>query len=440
MKKIFSFLSGIPAWVLLAAFVPRVVVLAIAMTNQDYLVTLDSAGYLSLAGTMFSDLSFGYTGPYGGYVPETFRTPGYPLFLSFAALLPGGAVLAGAVLQTLIGGATAVLAWKWFLSMFGRRGAAAGLVFFALDYVTVMHTPMILAETLLMAVLLAASVLTCRALEEPSPRGAFPAGSLWGAAAFIKPVALYFPVAAVFMFRGARKAAVIFLASALVLPAAWSFRNYLVAGKAGFSSIGGVVLLKYAAGSVESLRTGKSFSETWPSLVAEAEASAPEGGFGNDSVRAAAYTAKALPILMEHPVLVVRYLLKGLAATAAGTGLEMLPQLLGMRHEFPSDGGLGGGTAALLRAYPWLWGPQIVYTLFLGTVYVLFGLGLRSLWTSGRRRLAVFLLVATVYFFGMASTNGYYRYRIVPMLFMSAGAAAVFSARRRSGTVPENSW
>lgn len=439
MKGLFSYLSGVPAWVYAAAFLPRLLVLIFALGNPNYLVTLDSAGYLSLAETLSSKLSFAYVGPSGAYVPETFRTPGYPLFLAIADLLPGGAVLAGAALQTLIGGATAVMAWKWFLSISGRRGAAAGAVFFSLDYVTVMHTPMILAETLLMSVLLAASVLTCRALEETSTRRALSAGLLWGAAAFLKPVALYFPLAVVFMFRGARKAAVVFLAAALALPSAWSLRNYLVTGHAGYSSIGGVVLLKYAAGSVEALRTGKSFSETWPALVAEAEASAPEGGFRNDSARSAAYASKALPILTEHPLLVMRYLFKGLAATAAVAGMEMVPDLLGMKHEFASGGGPGGGTLALLRAYPWLWGPQLVYTVFLGAVYVLFGLGLRALWISGRRRLAVFLAAGTIYFFGMASTNGYYRYRIAPMLFMSAGASAVFSARRRSVTDPGNS-
>lgn len=413
---------GVPAWVYACVFLPRLLLLAVTAGNSQYCVTADSEGYIGLASVISSSGVFALPGPSGALMTETFRTPGYPLFLALLGLLPGSLVFNAAAAQTLLAGLTSVFAWKWFNKIAGARGAAFALLFFSLDYVSVMHTPILVAESLMMALLLPAAVLTWRAVHEDSVGTASGAGSLWALVSFVKPVTLYFPLLAAPFLWKKKKQMLLFLLLAYSLPFAWSCRNYARTGYFTYSSIGGVILLKYSAGRVEALRTGKSFGETYPALLAAAEADYP-----SDAARSAAYARRALGIIKEHPVLTARYLLRDLLATVGGTGMEMLPQALGLPQPQAQAGGLGSGTLALLRAYPALWPLQAGYMIFLAALYAAFALGLRALALAGKRSTAAFLLVSTLYLFAMASTNGYYRYRIPVMLFLAAGAAFSFA-------------
>ncbi len=415
---------GIPVWVYLAAFLPRLLVLAAFGGNSPYCVTSDSVGYLKLAAALSSTGFFGLPGPGGQLVPETFRTPVYPVFLAVLGRLPGGAVLNAEIAQTLIGGLTVLFAWKWFCRLAGKRGAAWGTFFFSLDYVYVMHTPLLLAETLLMLLLLPAAALTWDALRDGSAAKASLAGGLWALAAFLKPVSMYLPILLAPLFWKRKKQALLFLLFSFSLQLAWSFRNYERTGYFTYSSIGGVTLLKYSAGSVEALLTGKSFAETSTALLAAAD-----GNYPSDAARAAAYWKMAMPIIKAHPFLTARYILHDFAATAGGTGIEMLPQALGLK-EPGARGGFGSGTLALLRAYPLLWALEAGYLAFLAGLYILFAAGLKRLWKDGGRLQAAFLFLSVFYLFGIASTNGYYRYRIPPLLFMSAGAAIALGERK----------
>ncbi len=416
---------GIPVWVYLAAFLPRLLVLVVFGGNSPYCVTSDSVGYLKLAAELSSTGFFGLPGPGGQLVPEIFRTPVYPVFLAVLGRLPGGAVLNAEIAQTLIGGLTVLLAWKWFCRLAGKRGAAWGTLFFSLDYVYVMHTQLLLPETLLMFLLLGAAAATWSALEESSTANVSAAGSLWALASFVKPVALYLPILLAPLFWKRKKHAFLFLLLSFSIPLGWSLRNYARTGYFSYSSIGGVVLLKYSAGSVEALLTGKSFTETSSALLAAAD-----GNYPNDAARAAAYWKMAMPIIEAHPFLTARYLLHDFAATAGGTGIEMIPQALGLK-EPAAHGGFGSGTLALLKAYPLLWVLEAGYLAFLAGLYFLFAVGLKRLWEEGGRLQAAFLFLSVFYLFGIASTNGYYRYRIPPLLFMAAGAAFGLKDERR---------
>lgn len=415
---------GVPVWVYVCAFLPRLLLLAAAAGNSHYLVTADSEGYIGLAAALSGSGVFALPGPDGAALVETFRTPGYPFFLAAIGLLPGSLVFNAAAVQTFISGLTAVFAWKWFKKIAGPRGAAFALLFFSLDYVSVMHTPMLIAEALMMALLLPAAALTWKAVQEDSAVTIAGSGFLWALVSFVKPVTLYFPVLLAPFLWKRKKQLFLFLLLAYSIPFAWSWRNCLRTGYFSYSSIGGVILLKYSAGRVEALRTGKSFGETYPALLAAAEADYP-----NDAARSAAYSRRALEILKAHPVLTARYLLRDLLSTIGGTGMEMLPQALGMPAPQSQPGGPGSGTLSLLRAYPALWPLQAGYMVFLGALYLAFALGVRTLALAGRRAAAAFLVISTLYLFAIASTNGYYRYRIPATLFLAAGAAFAIAGR-----------
>lgn len=406
-----------PAWVWGAALGPRLFLALLACIDSQLALRGDSQAYLDLAASPFQ--------------PQTFRTPGYPLFLApLAAVFPTG-ILPAVLLQCLLGGASAALAWAWLEPAAGKRGAAVAALVLALDPVLVLHTPLVMAEALFLLLVVAAAKTTWEALDDPAPRLATRAGLWWTAAALVKPIALYLPGLLTPVWRRERRAWLLFLACAWALPSAWSLRNKALTGHAVYSSIGGHDLLRYPAAGVESLRTGRPWAELEVELRAEADAEAGPGGWLTDADKAAAYGRKGAAILKEHPFLLVQYCAWGAVKVLSGTGLEMVVEWLPSRRPDPAAGEFrprasGQGTRALLKAHPWLIPLQLAYWAVLAALYGAALLGLRALWTAGCRRHAAFLAGCALYFLALASSQGYYRYRIPLLPFL--GAAAAFAA------------
>ena len=160
----------------------------------------------------------------------------------------------------------------------------------------------------------------------------------------------------------------------------------------------------------------------------------PSGFYANDADLSAAYGKAAAPILMAHPFLLARHCFMGTAKLLAGTGLEMLTQLLGYRED-PSSGDFrtdvtAQGTMALLRRHPWLIPIQLFYVAALLGLYVLCVGGLRVLWKNDLHRQCLFLTVALFYFIALSCLQGYYRYRIPMMPFLAVAAAFSFGLKK----------
>ena len=148
---------------------------------------LDSAEYLSwalrIAGGNF------------GWPPVSPHAPGYPLFLA-AIFALGGSIWTATVLQSFIGGVTAVCVTIVGNRMAGpRAGLCAGLLYATFGPAVFVETSL-LSEGLLLAFLMGAMVLlTAPGLK---PISALFAGVLLGAATFVRPTALF--IAGTLMF------------------------------------------------------------------------------------------------------------------------------------------------------------------------------------------------------------------------------------------------
>jgi hypothetical protein len=191
-------------------------------------------------------------------LPETLRTPGYPLLL--AALKGIGFDLRGIVfLQHLAAALVAAVLVPMVRRMTGNGFIAtvAGL-FTAIDLPTIHHANNILNETLftVMGVVLF-WVLWRIADGHPAPvRWAAAAGLLLGAMTAVRPLAILFFVAAAAYLAWARRDVALrvvpaFVICALLIPAAWIYRNHRVAGVATMSTNGAVLALYFhAAGAL----------------------------------------------------------------------------------------------------------------------------------------------------------------------------------------------
>jgi hypothetical protein len=177
----------------------------------------------------------------GPPVPETIRTPGYPLLLA-AIFRCGGTP-----------GTAALLAHAMLLALsvlMHRRevGGFAGPLLVAISpeaAVTASRAP---TETPASVAVALAVMLLIAATRRESRGRAAGAGLLVGIAAMIRPIALYLPLpfALVLVARKQTRAlALPFFIAALLLPGLWTARNARATGVATFSSIDGESLLLY---------------------------------------------------------------------------------------------------------------------------------------------------------------------------------------------------
>jgi len=413
-----------PLWLVAAAAAVRVPLLAVALLHPERWLRGDCRNYLDLAWSLRSAHAFALGSPLS---PQTYRTPGYPLLLSLLTFFPGSAARWAAVFQSAMGVGAAILLWRWLRRLTDERSATLGALVLALDPVLLFHTPLLLTETLFLGLILLAALATAESWEDARRGLAARAGLLWAAAAFVRPVSLYWPAALAWGYRKRPRALAAFLAAAFVAPAAWALRNHAQTGHLVFSSIADDNLLRYPAASVEAMATGQSWSSWDERLRAEVERSHPDG-FATEAARAAAYGARARPILSAHPFLLARHCVVGAVKTLAGTGLEMLVEWTSGETQPGADaeyktGVSGGGTLALLKRHPALIPLQLAYMAALAGLYLAAGLGVGRLLKEEKGERLLLLAGSAGYFLLMASSQGYYRYRIPMLPFLAALAA-----------------
>jgi hypothetical protein len=235
------------------------VVLTAICTNAIYLYFYreyfypDSYTYLTPAQNLLSGMGFAASDD----VPETIRTPGYPLFLEFFLRAGAGAESIVAV-QHLFNVALAAAVFLIAFRVTGRLSLAfvAGFLF-ASDAASLHYAHSVLSENLftVAVVLVLWMVWSFMSLDTFRSGAVALAGLLAGVATFIRPVAIlwFLPLAfAIVGFgagdrRGRARKAMLFTCAALIVPLAWGLRNEKATGVFTVSSISGTNLLIHRA-------------------------------------------------------------------------------------------------------------------------------------------------------------------------------------------------
>ena len=115
-----------PAWVWLAALLPRCVLCVLAWNDPQRFLRADAVGYLALARNIVLHGAFSSLGA-PSFTPDTFRTPGYPVFLApFIAVFPNP-ILPIAAAQCFLSALNAALIWRWLNDAWGRRAYRSGI-------------------------------------------------------------------------------------------------------------------------------------------------------------------------------------------------------------------------------------------------------------------------------------------------------------------------
>jgi len=421
--------------------VPRIGILILALRNPGACLVPDSTSYLQLGHNLWTVHQFS-SSPQAPYTPEAIRLPVYPLIVGIFTTVFGLPYPAVAVFQFFLGLITALLAWRWLRKMGSHDGALLCALILGCDWVVLFHTPLLIAETLLTLILLLAIQASWAAMNSYRLREVSLAGLLWGLSSITKPVGILLPMAISPLFFKKKGCVLLFLFTSYLPPALWMARNHHALGYAALTSQAGFDLLTHPASAIEAYRTGTDWGKTRELLTEQIDRDHP-GGYHNDFEKSRVYQEAALKIFKEHPILFARLCFAGALKMLAGTGLEMLPQMLPSYHAERTKFSIhayGQGTIGLLHRYPALIPIQILYMCALGLSYLLFFAGLARLWQQDLKIQAVFLGLGALYFLAVASHQGYYRFRIPMMPFLAIGAAAAFGGltprMTRKGYVP----
>ena len=239
-------------------------------------------------------------------LPETLRTPIYPLLLA-AFRLNANAVLA---LQHLLNVAIAAAIYLFCRRRIGSRFIALlAAIVFAIDVPTVHYANKLLTETTFTALLFVVFLL---ALDMRLP---IVNGLLCGILVLLRPVAIiYFAPLALFFALTQRplRPIIAFCLAAIALPFAWSVRNRVESGVFTVSSIAGSNMLIYRAAGTLALLTDNVFDDELRDQQNELRDKAddeiqrvmhvPDAQELPSAVRTSRYGAYARRIILRHPI------------------------------------------------------------------------------------------------------------------------------------------
>jgi len=431
-------------WTLAAvALLVRLAVLATNFSHPQELVTVpDSGSYLKCGASLAA---------HGGIVgddgrPAWGRPPGYPAFLAltFVTGLAAPDRLAGAlVLQAIVSALAVALAARAASVLGGRSAGLLAGAILVLEPSGISYSGLVLSETVYAFALMAAVIAGWRWLTGPGLANLAWFALLIALLPLIRPVALYLPwlllpIVAWSAPRPLRlKAALLFLAIALLPSAAWSGRNWAYFGSPFFDQTGPLGKAIFArlveARAVPEVQgegtiwTGNS--EPWQRYYSE------KGPLPTPQAmdRQASYFRETL---LKHPVAAfVEWAYTG-ATMMAAPDTWLHSQLTGHRIEFEAGG------AARLR---WLLGTGPLLPLILFGMAVSLGGALLLpvfAWSALEdapplRWFRILLATVIVYHVILSSFIRYqaerYRVPIIPFLaiVLAVGALVLVTAARR---------
>ncbi|HSP32834.1 MAG TPA: hypothetical protein VLU46_00800 [Thermoanaerobaculia bacterium] len=376
-------------------------------SNGDYFFP-DSNDYFTAARNVLNGDGFTYEG-----TPETFRTPGYPMFLlPFLALhAPAWTIV---FTQHLLYALLAIAIFRW------TRSITAALVL-GIDVMSIHYANKVLTETLSTVF---AFVIVWIVLKRRSTPWLVAAGLLCGTLVLIRPVAIvYFCVVMLWLayMREARRTIIAFAIAAIVLPAGWAMRNQVETGHFTISAVGAVNLLEYRASGAMAMEEPGDFKERRQAhmdellrivreRIREGEEDDPDNV--NSADCAPYYSALARQVLLQHP--------RGtILMTVRGFFVNMFDA------DWPALGVVSSLPGPFIRIVMNVW----TWMLWIAAIA-----GLAMMWR--RDRAAALLIGATIFYFIFMAAGGESegRFRIPVIPLMAVAVTSLFRSPLRYST------
>lgn len=409
----------------------------------------DSKSYLRAAERLASVDQPGET--------ELVRTPGYPLLLKCGIWL-NHVDLATILLQIGLGCLSTFVVYRLGLLVFERHDfAIAAALLYACEPVSALYCSKLLSETLFTAALTLSLWRLCCWVRRPGWGNLLSASAAQAYAIFVRPVAYVLPLVltctlvAVLWKRGPSRRELLSRAGVFLLlsmaPAwGWQARNYSAADYLQFSAISDINLYYYQAAAVLAERRGVSLQVMQRELGYFDDevyfARHPNQRSWTQAQRYAYIGREGRRIIAEHPVLMLRIHLQGVASLLIDPGVSAYLGFFRLDKAHTESGAAPGHavkrpTAAprnsLARAGRALKEKPLAVALYgaLSLVWLLYaamavrGLFTKAVWQSPCSLLLLSMATALILLSG--GPAGYHRFRlpVMPEICLLAGCGAI---------------
>jgi hypothetical protein len=360
--------------------------------NSSVVDAPDTPSYVNFARTLGDQFTLVHDAPV-----DLFRTPGYPVFIRAVWSIFGEERTPLLAVQwLLLVGLALTVAHFVNTQLLKSRNISlypAAVLLFLLDPLLTFGAYSQLSE-LLFACLIFAALSSCFDVAmQPAPRAAAFSGLWLGLASVTRPVSVFLPffVAPVLIVMAAPKGralrmSLIFVGISCALPAAWTARNFAVAGIPAVATVGVFNLAHFRAAGVLAEAEGGSL------VQADAEISAKTGRAIETAAEYARTRDVATEILSAHPLLAAKQAVKSSLFQLLDPGFIYVAQMTGAS---PRESGVLAafatqGPSALIRYFETMAVvPSVLFVyclLFTGFVYSSF---LAGVWLAASRNPAV---------------------------------------------------
>lgn len=203
--------------------------------------------------------------------PETFRTPGYPVFLSFFEWL-GLSTPAAIPAQCFLAGLNVLIVFILARHLLNHNLAAiTAAAIVALHPADILASQSILSETLFTALLMGGVCLCVVGYKNLA--WAMLGGLLIGAATIVRPISILLGLAiAIWLVvckhnKIAVAAAMCTLVGSMVIPAGWIYRNHQIGLGYQISTVPSINGLFYTSTYIDIAKAGGDLQKDWPAAV-----------------------------------------------------------------------------------------------------------------------------------------------------------------------------
>ena len=229
----------------------RIILFVFFVTAEGQYIEEDSGYYIWLADILREHHVFSQDSK-PPFIPQVFRTPGYPVFLALIKSLGMISPYWVVFWQELIYGASCFVFYHFAQKIFTKSVTRAGLIFLLLEPGGLATPKMVLSETLFLPFFLAGMLAIAYYLRDKNWRYLMLAGFLMGLGAFVRPAIVYFPllVAFVLLFCNLQNGKkylhiTLFLLVFVLSISPWLYRNYYYFGKVFMSGQQSSMLANY---------------------------------------------------------------------------------------------------------------------------------------------------------------------------------------------------
>lgn len=396
----------------------------------------DSAGYDQLAMNLVAGNGFSQQS-IAPYIPDTFRTPVYPFFLSVIYWVFGHRPYVAILFQIVIGVLTCMVTLLLERQILGENGSGYSGWMLAAYPTSIVFDNTLLSESLFTCLLALSIFYYVSLVEKTRLKDAFACGILLGLATLCRPIAVYLGVVLIgYLALGRiihrlriewRRLLVLCVClfagfGAIVYP--WMERNRAITGVREISSFyGNASAWVGPLALVRSNRSGRSVGTEWSDILQEYK-TITDRSEGSKTIEQRNFRNRAIQEILDAQPPYWKLLAWGMSVTLFSPQTFMTSRMLGIESGDHIDARRSFSTIGLWKFLSSIYSKKRIYEMIYLGFFIVFSLilylsSLYCVLNHYRQWTVIVLCLMVCYFIFLAGAIGEGRFRVPAMPFFA---------------------